>query len=127
MRDILAKNDNIFPVFKETSVNKNIKIVCKLFEINSLEQRTKVSFNQGQLVTTDIPKYDLVSTHDCRRSFITNLLENNVNGDKIKYITHPQKTDTKDMMALYNKASLIDKAENFLSELEHIKSEIYKY
>ena len=127
VRDILERNSNRFPVFREHSVNTGLKSVCKLLEIDSPEQRTKISFNQGKIVTNDIPKYELVSTHDCRRSFITNLLSNTVDGEKIKYITHPKKQNNKDMIALYNKASLIDKAENFLEELKRTKSEIYTY
>lgn len=127
VRDILATTNNTFPVFGERPVNVNLKKVCQVLEINSPEKRTKVSFNQGQIVTTDIPKYELVTTHDCRRSFITNLLANNVSGEKIKYITHPKKLDSKDMMALYNKADLIDKAENFLAEIEGRNSHVYYY
>ncbi|GGG37269.1 integrase [Dokdonia pacifica] len=128
VRDILKVNNNRFPAFNEQIINVNIKRVCKLLEIETLEEKTKISFNQGKIVTTGIPKYELVSTHDCRRSFITNLLENNINGERIKYITHPKKQDSKDMIALYNKASLIDKAEMFLFELNTFNvSEIYCY
>lgn len=127
VRELLEANGNTFPVFKEHDVNTGLKRFCKLSEIDSLEKRTKISFTQGKIVTADIPKHELVSTHDCRRSFITNLLKNNVNGERIKYITHSQKQDSKDMIALYNKASLIDKAELFLSELELSDSEIYAY
>lgn len=128
VRDILKINNNRFPIFNEQIVNVNIKRVCKFLKIETLEEKTKISFNQGKIVTTGIPKYELVSTHDCRRSFITNLLKNNINGERIKYITHPKKQDSKDMIALYNKANLIDKAEMFLSEIISIsKSEIYCY
>jgi len=127
VRKILEKNDNRFPVFKERSTNVGLKNVCELLEINSLETRTKISFNQGKIVNEGIPKHELISTHDCRRSFITNLLANNVHGERVKYITHPKSVDTKDMMALYNKADLIDKAESFLLELEDSKSELYVY
>lgn len=54
-------------------------------EIDSLEKRGKIIFNQGKIVATGIPKYDLVTTHDCRRSFITNLLDNGFSRAK-KYL-----------------------------------------
>ncbi len=127
IRDILKKNNDSFPVFKEGSVNPGMKKLCELLEIDSLEKRTKISFNQGKIITKDIPKYELISTHDCRRSFITNLLTNNVSGDRIKYITHPRKNDSKDMMSLYNKADLIDKAESFLEEVKNCSSLVYIY
>ena len=127
VRDILKQNGNSFPVFKEHAINTGLKSLCKLLEIDSPEKRTKISFNQGKIVSKDIPKYELVSTHDCRRSFITNLLDNTVDGEKIKYITHPKKLNSKDMIALYNKASLIDKAESFLEELKRSRSKIYCY
>lgn len=127
VRNILKANNDRFPEFKERSVNVNLKKFAKLAGINSLEKRTKISFNQGNIITEGIPKYSLLSTHDCRRSFITNLLSNGVSGERIKYITHPRKVDTKDMIALYNKADLLDKAEAFLEEIQNCDSEIYKY
>ena len=127
VKKILEQNNNCFPVFKERATNVGLKKVCELLEINSLETRTKISFNQGKIVNEGIPKHDLISTHDCRRSFITNLLASNVQGERVKYITHPKSVDTKDMMALYNKADLIDKAESFLLELEDSKSDLYVY
>jgi len=127
VRDILSNNNTTFPVFKEHLVNVWLKKICKLLEINFFEQRTKISFNQGKIITTDIPKYKLVSIHDCRRSFITNLLSNNINGERVKYITHPKKEDSKDMMALYNKADLVDKAEVFLNEIKNCNSLVYTY
>ncbi len=127
VRDILQSNNNAFPVFKERAINISLKKLCGMLEINSMEKRTKVSFNQGKIITTGIPKYELITTHDCRRSFITNLLQGNVNGEKIKYITHPKKLDSKDMIALYNKASLVDKAETFLAELKVVNSKVYVY
>jgi len=127
VRDIFSNNNTTFPVFKEHLVNVWLKKICKLLEINFFEQRTKISFNQGKIITTDIPKYKLVSIHDCRRSFITNLLSNNINGERVKYITHPKKEDSKDMMALYNKADLVDKAEVFLNEIKNCNSLVYTY
>lgn len=127
VRDVLNNNQGKFPVFKERAVNVAIKKLCKLLEIDTLEKRTKISFNQGKIVSNDIPKYELISTHDCRRSFITNLVGCNVSSDKIKSITHPKKVNGKDMVALYNKADLVDKASGFLAEIKSIESDIYIY
>jgi len=127
VRDILSDNDGQFPIFKERALNISLKKLYKLLDIDTPERRTKISFNQGKIVTKDIPKYKLISTHDCRRSFITNLSDSNVSDDKISYIAYPKKPNSKDMMALYNKSNLIDKAWNFLAEVKSIDSEIYKY
>ncbi|GGG37208.1 hypothetical protein GCM10011344_42540 [Dokdonia pacifica] len=106
----------------------NIKRACILLDIETLEEKTKIRFNQGKIVTTGIPKYELVSTYDCTRSFITNLLKNNINGEGIKYITNPKKQDSNDMIALYNKDNLIDKAEMLLIEINLIsKYGIYNH
>jgi len=124
VRGVLLENNNRFPVFKE-SVNKHLKTLCDLVGVNSLEERTKISFRGGKLETLKVPKYELVTTHDCRRSFITNLGLKGVSQDIVLSITHPKKKNSNDMMAVYNNANMVDKAAVFLNAIEKIKSKVY--
>lgn len=124
VQDVLKESEGKFPVFKE-SVNKHLKILCDLLKINSLEERTKISFRDGKLETLKVPKYELVTTHDCRRSFITNLGLKGVSQDIVLSITHPKKKDSNNMMSVYNNSSMVDKAITFLNAIKKIDSEVY--
>ncbi|GAA3608903.1 hypothetical protein Q4Q39_17465 [Flavivirga amylovorans] len=124
VQDVLNKNMGKFPVFKE-SVNKHLKILCALLKIDSLEEHTKISFRDGKLETLKIPKYKLITTHDCRRSFVTNLGLKGINQNIVESITHPKKKNVSNMMAVYNNSSMVDKALTFLNSLDKIQSKVY--
>lgn len=124
VQEVLKENKGKFPVFKE-SVNKHLKILCALLKINALEERTKISFRDGKLETLKVPKHELVTTHDCRRSFITNLGLKGVSQDIVLSITHPKKKDSNNMMSVYNNSSMVDKAFVFLNSLDRIDSKVY--
>ena len=124
VRDVLEQNDNRFPVFRE-SVNRHLKTFCELAGIDSIEERTKISFRDGKLETLKLPKYKLVSTHDCRRTFITNLGLKGVGKDIVESMSHPKKKNSNDMMAVYNNADMVDKAVVFLNAIEKIESSVY--
>lgn len=51
--------------------NDYIKDVCKTAKIDTLESFTRTM--GGKLITENKPKYELVSSHTCRRSFCTNM------------------------------------------------------
>lgn len=124
VQDILDDNQGKFPLFRET-VNKHIKSLCAILKINTLEERTKISFRDGKLETLKIPKWQLITTHDCRRSFVTNLGLKGINQDIVAFITHPKKKDNNNMMAVYNNSSMVDKAFTFLDAIDKIESDIY--
>jgi len=126
VQDVLDNNQGKFPLFRETA-NKHIKTLCAILKIDVLEERTKISFRDGKLETLKIPKWQLITTHDCRRSFVTNLGLKGVNQDIVASITHPKKKDSNNMMSVYNNSSMVDKAFTFLEAVDKIKSEIYFY
>jgi integrase len=58
-------------VISNQKFNDYIKDACKLAKIDGIETFTRTV--GGKLITEKKPKYDLVSSHTCRRSFCTNM------------------------------------------------------
>ncbi len=90
IEEILIKRKHIFPpTVKEQTFNEYIKEICKIVGINEMVQGAKVVskkndtdyFGNSSVKLTNTnrkqsgtyPKYELVTSHICRRSFITNL------------------------------------------------------
>lgn len=72
VNEILQKYNYQMPeVITNQRFNEYIKEVCKAANIDSLESFTRTV--GGKLVTETLPKYELVSSHTCRRSFCTNM------------------------------------------------------
>lgn len=70
--EILKKHNNQMPdLISNQKFNDYIKDVCKLAGIDNLESFTRTVC--GKLTTENKPKYELVSSHSCRRSFCTNM------------------------------------------------------
>jgi integrase len=72
VNEILQKYNYQMPeVITNQRFNEYIKEVCKAAKIDSMESFTRTV--GGKLVTETMPKYELVSSHTCRRSFCTNM------------------------------------------------------
>lgn len=72
VNEILQKYNYQMPeVITNQRFNEYIKEVCKAARIESLESFTRTV--GGKLITESLPKYELVSSHTCRRSFCTNM------------------------------------------------------
>ena len=85
---ILEKyKDDIFPLpqYAKNTVNDYIKLCCKDVGINEMTTITKHSGNKR--IETTKPKYDLISTHAARKTFVTNSLILGMNLKTIKSIT----------------------------------------
>lgn len=65
--------------------NYNIKKVCKLVGLD--EMVTKTTFKGNDNITKQYPKYNLISPHTGRRTFVTILMLRNVPASKIIIIT----------------------------------------
>jgi integrase len=76
VKEILNKLNGNFPKsITSQSFNKFIKIVCKEVKINETTfgaKRTEVKEDVWRKIKGNFYKYDLVSSHICRRSFATN-------------------------------------------------------
>lgn len=72
VNEILQKYNFKMPeVITNQRFNEYIKEVCQAAKIDSLESFTRTV--GGKLVTETMPKYELCSSHTCRRSFCTNM------------------------------------------------------
>lgn len=72
VNDILQKYNYQMPeLISNQKFNEYIKEVCKDAKIDTLESFTRTV--GGKLITETMPKYELVSSHTCRRSFCTNM------------------------------------------------------
>jgi site-specific recombinase XerD len=72
VNEILQKyNYNMPEAISNQKFNDYIKDACKLAQIDTLESFTRTV--GGKLITETKPKYELVSSHTCRRSFCTNM------------------------------------------------------
>ena len=72
VNEILQKYNFDMPeLISNQKFNDYIKKACKAAMIDNVESITRTV--GGKLVTETMPKYDLVSSHTCRRSFCTNM------------------------------------------------------
>ena len=73
---ILKKYDYKLPAFTEQHLNKNIKEVCRIAEID--EPFTFQRLQGARVITTTRPKWELITTHTARRSCISLLISKGV-------------------------------------------------
>lgn len=72
VNDILQKYNFDMPeLISNQKFNDYIKEACKAAKIDNVESITRTV--GGRLITETMPKYELVSSHTCRRSFCTNM------------------------------------------------------
>ena len=128
VRDVVSRNDGKFPKFEEKAVNKSIKLLCELLGIDETVSKSKLSFKDKEYKITNMPKYEAITTHVCRHSFISNLALHHVDEAIIMALTHPKKTDSENnMFNVYFKADNTYKSSRLLKALEEIDSEVYTY
>lgn len=72
VNEILQKYNFDMPeLISNQKFNDYIKEACKAAKIDNIESITRTV--GGKLITETMPKYELVSSHTCRRSFCTNM------------------------------------------------------
>lgn len=87
VKDILAKHQNQLPkIPSNVKMNLYLKELCQLAGIDSnvIVSMTKA----GLRVDSKQPKYELVTTHTARRSFITNMIKSGIPWHMVMKITH---------------------------------------
>ena len=68
-RAVLKKYDNVLPKYSQQKFNDYIKEVAQEVGIDTPEQ--VITYKKGIRIETTVPKYELVSSHTGRRTFIT--------------------------------------------------------
>lgn len=84
-RYILEKYDYKLPTISEQKFRDYIKEVCQQCDIN--QPTVKTSFIGAERIDIEQPKYERVSSHTARRTFITLSLENGMRPEVVKSIT----------------------------------------
>ena len=125
--NILEKYDNRLPEYgANPTINKHIKILFKKLKFDRLEDEELKTYRNGDIKLRK-PIHELITTHDCRKTFYTNLYNKQVNPTAIDNMTHPDATPKNRMAKVYNKANMLDKAKMFVDEINKIESKIYKF
>lgn len=123
--EIINRNDGLLPKWNSNGdMNKKLKVFSEVIGLDSQVTETLVTYKMGK-VEVSRPKYELVSTHDGRKSFITNLAKLGANQTVVDDMTHPDKKPPNAMNRVYIKMTLIDKAKKFVDEIEKLDSKIY--
>jgi hypothetical protein len=125
--DIIERNGNQLPVFRyNAKINKVLKILFKELGLSRMEDEVLRTYRGGE-VRIKKPLYELITTHDNKKTFYTNLYLNKVLPAAIDNLTHPDKKTKNPMAKIYNKSSMLDKAKMFVDEINKIASEIYRF
>lgn len=107
-------------------INKNLKLLFKYLGLNRLEKVTRVTYRSGTIITRE-PMSNLISSHDCKGTFYSNLYALNVPETVISNITHPDRKSKNAMARVYNKTNMLTKTKLFVDEILKIKSEVYTF
>lgn len=118
---ILNKRAGNFPrKISDQKFNEYIKEVCKLAGIDKKMIggiKDKSEGKHGKKITKEFEKWELVTSHICRRSFVTNFIE--VLGKDVKTQTGHR---TDEMIKLYDKTEKMEKALRVKEKIEsHLK------
>lgn len=123
--DVIEKRG--FPkVPTNAEINKNLKLLFKHIGLNRLEKVTRVTYRSGIIITRE-PISNLISSHDCKGTFYSNLYALNVPETVISNITHPDRKPKNAMARVYNKTNMLTKTKLFVDEILKIKSEVYTF
>ncbi len=73
IKGILDKHNGQFPTqLSAQKFNKHLKDLCKIAEINEPTDGAKMDKEIGRKIQGIYPKYELITSHVCRRSFASN-------------------------------------------------------
>lgn len=118
VEDVLKKYDYEMPeLISNQKFNDYIKEACKMAGIDSTESISRTV--GGKLVSETMPKYELVSSHTCRRSFCTNMYLRGIDTLMIRSISGHK---TESSFLTYIKVGQKEHAERMAKKW----SEIYK-
>lgn len=72
IKTILEKRNSILPTISEQKFNLYLKDLCELAKINEITLGSIKDPETNRKVRDYYPKYKLISSHSCRRSFVSN-------------------------------------------------------
>jgi len=113
-------------VTDNAGINKNLKELFKHIGLNRMVTKKKITYSSGKS-ESQVPMCNLISTHDCRGTFYSNLYQLGVSETVIDNITHPDRNPNNTMAKVYNKTTMLAKAKMFVDEIKKVKSDIYTF
>lgn len=126
VQEIIDRNGKFPRVPFNSEINEYLKLLFKHLELNRLENVIKVTYRSGTISTKE-PMSDLISTHDCKGTFYSNLYSLNVPENAIDNITHPDRKPKNAMAKIYNKTTMLTKTKLFVDEIMKIDSDVYSF
>lgn len=124
--DVVVRLGGFPKVHANSSINKYLKRLFTYLEIDSSEPVKKVTYRSGTIQTQESISM-LISTHDCKGTFYSNLYSLNVPEIVIDNITHPDRKPNNAMAQIYNKTTMLTKAKLFVDEILKIDSDVYTF
>lgn len=73
LKSIIEQREGTLPEFSEQRFNEKVKDLCKLAEINEVILGSVKNAETKRKEKGYYPKWKLIASHTCRRSFVTNL------------------------------------------------------
>lgn len=119
--DIFQKHNWRMPNMSEQKINKHIKIACKLSGINRPVEY--VRWAQNKKIVLTVPKYELLSNHSGRKTFITLSLQAGLPIEYVMELTGISKYDT---IRHYRAKFEDEMIEKYLENIQEIKSVMKK-
>lgn len=131
VEDIIIKHQNQFPKFSSNQeINRWLKKLFLDLKINTLEKITYHTYKLGE-ITEHKPLNEIISTHDFKKTFYSNLTLMLVNESVIDNVTHPDRVKKNPMGKFYDRTKMLDKAKQFVDEIKRAntikKSKIYTF
>ncbi|SFN07918.1 hypothetical protein SAMN05421738_106116 [Algoriella xinjiangensis] len=125
--EIYRNNNNSFPkVFLTNYLSKALR---DLFTEMKIKDKTIINewVHIIGIVTTERNVAEVVSSHDCRKTFVTNLLQLGVNSSVVRSMTHETLEENSSSFNVYDNACAVDRAKTFYNSTKNLDSIIYKY
>lgn len=115
-----------FPKYESvTTITRQIRALLTEMKVNDKVTLERTIYGVGKV--NEVKKMTQVaSSHVCRASFITNLLNLRVDRNKVQMMTHKAMSDNS-AFSLYDKRSEIDRAIEFFEATKDLDSEFFRY
>jgi len=104
------KNAPLFPKISNPYFNREIKVICSY--LPSLNKDIRIKSDNKKEEVTYVPKYNLISSHTGRRTYITINLNNGVRVDLLMKTTGHKKFDTLKKYIKQTKETISNEFEN---------------
>ncbi len=127
VREILESYNGVFPKWPANgTINKKLKKLFELVSIDTPSQEKITTYSFKEIIRSK-PKCELISAHDGRKSFISNLEELKASRDVVDQMTHPDKKPKNPMRKIYDKRDLLAKAKDFVDEINKLDNDLYTF